>query len=116
MVAARTYVPDRGDVVWLRFDPQAGHEQTGRRPAVVLSPRTYNRKVGLALFCPVTSQVKGYPFEVPLQVGSRLEGVILADQIKSLDWKARRASKVTRVSQEVMAEVTALVAALVDPG
>ena len=116
MVVARTYVPDRGDVVWLRFDPQAGHEQTGRRPAVVLSPRAYNRKVGLALFCPVTSQVKEYPFEVPLQAGSKLRGVILSDQIKSLDWKARRASKAARVSHEVMEEVTARILALVDPG
>ena len=116
MVATRTYVPDRGDVVWLRFDPQAGHEQTGRRPAVVLSPRAYNRKVGLALLFPVTSQVKGYPFEVPLQLGSKLEGVILADQIKSMDWKARRASKMARVSQDVMQEVTARVLALVGPG
>ena len=115
MVVARTYVPDRGDVVWLRFDPQAGHEQTGRRPAVVLSPRAYNRKVGLALFCPVTSQVKEYPFEVPLQAGSKLRGVILSDQIKSLDWKARRASKITRVSQGLMEEVTVRVLALVDP-
>ena len=112
---ARTYVPDRGDVVWLRFDPPAGHEQTGRRPAVVLSPKAYNRRVGLALFCPVTSCVKGYPFEVPLQVGAKLEGVILADQIKSLDWKARRASKVTRVSHDVMEEVTERVLTLVDP-
>ncbi len=112
---ARTYVPDRGDVVWLRFDPPAGHEQTGRRPAVVLSPKAFNREVGLALFCPITSRVKGYPFEVPLHVGAKLEGVILADQIKSLDWKARRASKIARVSQGLMEEVTARVLALVDP-
>ena len=112
---ARTYVPDRGDVVWLRFDPPAGNEQTGRRPAVVLFPKAYNRKVGLALFCPVTSRVKGYPFEVPLQVGAKLEGVILADQIKSLDWRARSASKVARVKQGVVEEVTERALSLVDP-
>ena len=90
------YVPDRGDVVWLTFNPQAGHEQAGRRPAVVLSPRTYNARVGLALFCPVTSKVKGYPFEVALP--SPVNGVALADQVKSLDWRERRAELFTRLS------------------
>ncbi len=85
------YVPSRGDVVWLTFNPQSGHEQAGRRPAVVLSPRAYNAKVGLAIFCPVTSKVKGYPFEVALPEGFAVQGVILADQVKSLDWRARRA-------------------------
>lgn len=89
MVAASSYVPRRGDVVWLTFNPQAGHEQAGRRPAVVLSPLSYNAKVGLALLCPITSAVKGYPFEVTIPNGLPASGVILADQVKSLDWQAR---------------------------
>jgi mRNA interferase MazF len=80
-----SYVPDRGDLVWLEFTPQAGSEQRGRRPALVLSPKTYNGKVGLALFCPVTSKIKGYPFEVKLPDGSEVSGVVLSDQLKSLD-------------------------------
>jgi len=83
--------PDRGDVVWIDFDPQAGHEQGGRRPALIVSPRSYNRKVGLALLCPITSQSKGYPFETPLPKGLKVTGVVLADQVKSVDWHARRA-------------------------
>ena len=85
------YVPARGDLVWLEFNPQAGHEQAGHRPALVLSPQEYNRRVGLALVCPVTSQVKGYPFEVVLPSGLPISGAVLSDQMKSLDWKARRA-------------------------
>jgi mRNA interferase MazF len=78
-------VPDRGDVVWLEFDPQAGHEQAGHRPAVVLSPRAYNQKSGLALFCPITSRIKGYPFEVVLPPDLPVQGAVLCDQVKSLD-------------------------------
>ena len=89
MVALSSYVPRRVDIVWLTFNPQAGHEQAGRRPAVVLSPLSYNAKVGLALLCPITSAVKGYPFEVNLPHGLPISGVILADQVKSLDWQAR---------------------------
>lgn len=111
---ARSYTPGRGDVVWLQFDPRSGHEQAGRRPALVISPRAYNRKVGLALFCPVTSQAKGYPFEVPLKHGGKLDGVILSDQLKSLDWRARGAARITRVPQDVMDQVTARILALVD--
>ena len=77
------YVPDRGDAVWLDFDPQAGHEQAGRRPAIVLSPAGYNRKVGLAIFCPVTTRIKGYPFEVVIPEGLKISGAILADQVKN---------------------------------
>ena len=84
-----SYVPRRGDVVWLTFNPQAGHEEAGRRPAVVLSPLAYNAKVGLALLCPLTSQVKGYPFEVSIPNGLPVNGVVLADQVESLDWQAR---------------------------
>lgn len=85
------YIPDRGDIVWLAFDPQAGHEQTGRRPAIVVSPAAYNRKVGLALFCPITTRKNGYPFEVALPESKAMIGVVLFDQIRDLDWKARRA-------------------------
>ena len=112
---ATPYVPDRGDIVWLHFDPQAGHEQAGRRPAFVVSPRSYNRRVGLALFCPLTSRVKGYPFEVLLPNGGKAQGAILSDQLKSLDWRARNAVRFDRVSAEVVAEVTARIAVLVDP-
>lgn len=106
------YVPDRGDAVWLHFDPRLGHEQAGRRPAVVLSPREYNRKVGLALLCPVTSQVKGYPFEVAAPEGSALRGAILSDQVKSLDWRVRRARFLCKVPADVVAEVVARIQAL----
>lgn len=85
------YCPKRGDVVWLSFEPQTGHEQAGHRPALTLSPEAYNRKVGLAIFCPITSQTKGYPFEVPLPIGLKATGVVLSDQVKSLDWRARNA-------------------------
>jgi len=88
-MVSSNYVPERGDIVWLNFDPQAGHEQAGKRPAVVLSPRAYNQKVGLALFCPITNQRKGYPFEVNIPEGLEIGGVILSDQIKSLDWRSR---------------------------
>jgi mRNA interferase MazF len=85
------YVPDSGDIVWITFNPQAGHEQAGRRPALVLSPAAYNGKVGLAILCPITSQIKGYPFEVVIPDGVEISGAILSDQVKSLDWKARKA-------------------------
>lgn len=88
---SRSYLPDRGDVVWIDFNPQAGHEQAGRRPALVLSPARYNSKVGLLLLCPVTTQIKGYPFEANIPSGLRVTGTILSDQVKSLDWKARKA-------------------------
>jgi mRNA interferase MazF len=103
--ASRRYVPDRGDAVWLTFDPQSGHEQSGRRPAVVLSPRAYNSKTSLAIFCPVTSRVKGYPFEVLIPEGLPLEGAVLADQIRSLDWKARRASMICELSSDTIDEI-----------
>lgn len=111
---ARTYVPERGDVVWLHFNPQSGHEQSGRRPALVISPKTYNRKVGLALFCPITSRTKGYPFEVELPEGLEVTGAILADQVKSLDWRARKAERLASVSPEVINRTTALILPLVE--
>jgi mRNA interferase MazF len=98
-------VPERGDIVWLVFDPQAGHEQAGRRPAVVLSPALYNGRTSLALVCPITSRVKGYPFEVALPPGLPVSGVILADQVKNLDWQARQAAVVGRVPPETLRQV-----------
>lgn len=106
MSAAR-HVPERGDLLWLTFDPQAGHEQAGRRPALVLSPAAYNRRANLALVCPITTQAKGYPFEVALPAGLPLSGVVLADHLKSADWVARRAEIVGKASADVLAEVTA---------
>jgi mRNA interferase MazF len=110
-----SYVPGRGDLVWLRFDPQAGHEQAGRRPALVISPYAYNRRVGLALFCAVTSRPKGYPFEVALPEDLEVAGVVLADQLKSLDWRARRAARIAIVPDSVLAEVLAKIRPLVAP-
>jgi len=99
------YVPAQGDAVWITLDPQAGHEQAGRRPALVLSPAAYNGRIGLALFCPITNQQKGYPFEVALPEGLAVTGVALADQVKSLDWRARTASRIGAVPQDVVAQV-----------
>ena len=108
------YVPRRGDLVWLHFDPQTGHEQAGRRPAVVLSPESYNGRVGLAIFCPVTSQAKGYPFEVPLPPGSAASGVLLSDQVKSLDWRALRAERIAPLPPQVTEEVLQKLGTLLD--
>ena len=104
-MVARAYVPDAGDLVWLTFDPQAGHEQRGRRPALILSPRVYNSKARLAIACPITSQVKGYPFEVPLPQGARISGVVLADHVKNLDWQARRVVFEATAPADVVTEV-----------
>lgn len=106
------YVPEAGDFVWLTFDPQAGREQAGRRPALVLSPRIYNAKSGLAIVCPITTQVKGYPFEVQVPAGNRATGAILADHVKSVDWKVRRAEKLGRCPDEAMYDVRARLAPL----
>ena len=105
------YVPDQGDIVWLHFDPHAGHEQAGHRPAMVLSPAAYNGKTGLMLCCPMTTQIKGYPFEV--LVSARPPSAALADQVKSLDWVVRKAKKKAKATPEEMAEVRAKVLALV---
>ena len=85
------YIPDRGDIVWVTFNPQAGHEQAGRRPALILSPGAYNGRTGLAVMCPITNQVKNYPFEVKIPAGLPISGVILSDQVKSLNWQVRQA-------------------------
>jgi mRNA interferase MazF len=100
-----SYVPERGEVVGLPFTPQAGHEQAGRRPALVLSPREYNNKVGLALLCPITSQVKGYPFEVVIPDECDVHGVVLSDQVKCLDWRVREAEFICEVPNEIVGEV-----------
>jgi mRNA interferase MazF len=85
------YTPERGDVVWISFDPQIGHEQAGRRPALIISPASYNRTLGLAVLCPITNQAKGFAFEVHIPAGLAVTGVILTDQVKNLDWRARQA-------------------------
>lgn len=108
------YVPKRGDLIWLDFTPQAGHEQADRRPAAVISSSQYNRKVGLLLACPITSYRKQYPFEVLLPDGLPITGVILADQVRSLDWKSRRAAFIGRIGEDVLAETLGKLAALID--
>ena len=107
----RSYVPDAGDIVWVSFDPQAGHEQAGHRPAVVLSPAAYNGKTGLMVCCPMTTQIKNYPFEV--FIGGTPPNAVLADQVKSLDWRSRDAKPKGRVSPEQLAEVRAKIHALI---
>jgi len=113
-VRTKRYVPQRGQAVWISLNPQAGHEQAGRRPAVVLSPAVYNGKVGLALCCPITGQVKGYPFEVLLPEGLEVSGVVLSDQLKSLDWRARRAELICELPEPTVMEVLAKSRTLLD--
>lgn len=105
------YVPEAGDVVWLDFDPQAGHEQAGRRPALVISPASYNSRTGLMLCCPLTTQIKGYPFEV--LIAGKPDNVALSDQIKSLDWRVRRAEKKGKADPSELSDVRRKVAALI---
>jgi mRNA interferase MazF len=112
MVNPRAYVPRCGDVVWITLNPQAGHEEAGRRPAAVLSPQSYNSKVGLAIFCPITSQIKGYPFEVLILAGLPVAGAILSDQVKSLDWRARNAELICTLPTETISEVLQKLATL----
>lgn len=106
------YVPDRGDVIWLNFTPQAGHEQRGTRPALVISPKSYNKKTGLAVCCPITSNIKGYPFEV-LVSGKKIQGAILLDHLKNLDWKAREAKFIEKIPVASLKECLNKVAALI---
>ena len=110
---ARKYVPDRGDIVWFQFNPRAGHEQSGRRTALVISPKVYNEKVGLALFCPITPQIKEYPFEVLLPAGLKASGAILSDQVKSLDWRVRSAKRITQAPRETVRDVLAKILPLI---
>lgn len=116
MVSSRRYTPRRGDVVWLSFQPQAGHEQTGRRPVLVLSPEPYNARVGLALCCPITGRVKSYPFEVTTPPGRPVAGVVLADQVRSLDWRARRAEFICRLPRAQVEETLAKLQVLLGTG
>jgi mRNA interferase MazF len=105
------YIPDRGHIIWIDFDPQAGREQARHRPALVLSPKAYNRKTSLCVLCPMTSQVKGYPFEV--LVAGKESSVVLADQVKSLDWRARKAKKKAVADDKVLDEVVGKLSALI---
>ncbi len=111
----RRYVPSRGDIVWITFNPQAGREQAGRRPALVVSPGSYNGKVGLAVFCPISSRVKGYPFEVSLPAGLEVSGVVLSDQVKSLDWRARKAMFLCRLPRGATVAVLERLGTLLSP-
>ena len=115
MVKPRAYVPECGDVVWMTLNPQAGREEAGRRPAVVVSPQSYNAKVGLGIFCPVTSQIKGYPFEVLIPAGLPVTGAILSDQVKSLDWRARKAELICALPARTISEVLEKLATLLAP-
>ena len=112
MVVRRPRAPDRGDIVWITLADQTGHEQAGRRPAVVLSPAAYNAKVGLALMCPVTSRIKGYPFEVTIPPGLPVSGVVLSDQVKSLDWRVRRSERICALPRPAVMEVLQKLGAL----
>ena len=98
------YIPERGDILWMNFNPQSGHEQKGKRPAVVLSLKEYNEKTGLGLFCPITSKIKNYPFEVKLE-SKKIDGVVLSDQIKNLDWKTRKIEFITKITPEKIYEI-----------
>ena len=105
MVKSQKYVPEKGDIIWISFNPQAGHEQSGRRPALVLSPKSYNEKVGLAVLCPITNQIKGYPFEVTIPEGLTVTGVVLSDQVKNLDLRTREAEYACDVPDHIYANV-----------
>ncbi len=109
-----SYIPSRGDLIWIDFDPQAGKEQSGRRPALVISPVDYNKKVGLALICPITNQQKGYPFEVILPLSLKITGVILSDHIKSLDWKIRNAEYKDKLPESIMEEILSKIITLIE--
>ena len=109
------YCPRRGDVIWISLNPQSGHEQAGHRPALVLSPEPYNRKVGLAILCPITSRAKGYPFEVDVPVGHKVKGVVLSDQVKNLDWQVRRATFLCSLPNAVVCDVLNKLATLLGP-
>jgi len=107
----KRYVPERGDIVWLNFNPQSGHEQKGKRPAVVISPKEYNEKTGLALFCPITSKIKNYPFEVTIE-NKKINGAVLSDQIKSLDWKTREIAFIMKTTTDKIDEIIKKIALL----
>jgi len=104
MVKNKLYIPDRGDIVWINLNPQKGHEQSGKRPAIVLSPKEYNGKTNLFLVCPVTSRIKKYPFEVVINE-EKIKGAVLSDQIRNMDWKARKVCFIQKISQTAMQEI-----------
>jgi mRNA interferase MazF len=110
-----SYIPERGDIIWMNFDPQSGHEQAGRRPALVLSSREYNGFLGLAQVCPITSKTKGYPFEVSLPENLQITGVVLSDQSKSIDWKAREATFIDECPLLTLTEVLSKLLVVIDP-
>lgn len=114
MVSSTEYLPEAGDLIWLDFAPQAGREQSGRRPGLVLSPKAYNAKTSLAIVCPITSQVKGYPFEVALSSGGKIGGVVLSDHVKNLDWRQRRATKAGKAPAAVLKSVRERIAVLLE--
>ena len=109
----KKYIPERGDIVWLNFDPQSGHEQKGKRPAIVISPKEYNEKTGLGLFCPMTSKIKDYPFEVKIE-NEKAVGVILSDQIKSLDWKTSEIEFIFKETSEKVEEIISKINVLIN--
>ena len=109
---AHPYCPKRGDVVWLSFEPQAGHEQAGHRPALTLSPESYNRRIGMGVFCPITTRVKGFPFDVVIPPGLKATGVVMSDHVKSLDWNARGSRLFCKLSDAVVSEVLSKLNAL----
>jgi len=106
------YIPERGDIVWMDFDPQSGREQKGKRPAIVISPKKYNEVVGLGLFCPITSKIKNYPFEVRL-TNSKVDGVVLSDQIKSFDWKTRNTEFIAKADPDCISEIVDKIGVLI---
>ncbi len=108
----KSYVPEKGDLVWLNFTPQSGHEQSGRRPAVVISPSEYNGKTGLGIFCPLSSKEKGYPFEVKIK-NDKISGVVLSDHLKSLDWESRKAELISKVTENELDEILEKIKVLV---
>jgi len=108
------YCPKRGDVVWISLNPQAGREQAGHRPALVISPESYNRKVGLSLLCPITNRIKGYPFEVKVPDGLKVSGVVLSDQVKSMDWKSRGTSFLCSLPESAVKQVLNKLSTLLD--
>ena len=110
---SKNYIPDRGDIVWINLNPQSGHEQAGRRPALVLSPIKYNLKVGLAIFCPITNQIKGYPFEVKIPERLKISGAILSDQVKNLDWQVREAEFICKLPDQITNDVLNKLSALI---
>lgn len=109
----KAYIPDQGDIVWIEFNPQAGHEQPGLRPSLIISPAAYNNKAKLALICPITSKIKGYPFEVILPDKFKIRGTILSDQIKSLDWQASKAKFIAKAPLEVITDVIAKIKTII---